>query len=392
MEIVRDFVERRLRTALSVGGVAAGILVLTIAGTLAEHFGAQFAGGVAYYRSTIRVTDDAGAYAAVMSTTKIAAIQAVPGVAAALPTITLLARPGSTSPIPLGPPDTIVYADARERPLTKLKTALATGRALDPAKQGEVVLGAGMAAELNVKVGQSIALPIQPRTSNPDFVNHPFKIVGILRRTGTLPDSTASIGLADAQILLQESLPSSFRDRVDPSTLVTSVTVYAKPGTDLDKLADRISTTVPGVVAARPSDVVRGYDQSAPFTTAAFLAGAVALLLGALVVLNAMIATGLERTREVGIKVALGARAWHVAAEHLVEAAAIGLAGAVAGLALGAGLAWLFDLAGRSIGMDVFLLTGRLARIALAAGLVAGLAAGVLPAVRAMRLDPDRAL
>ena len=392
MEIVRDFVERRLRTALSVGGVAAGILVLTVSGTLAEHFGAQFAGGVAYYGSTIRVTDDAGVYSGVMSTTRIAAIQAVPGVAVALPSITLMARPGSTSPIPLGPPDTVGFFDARERPYSRLKTAVASGRQLDPARQGEVVLGSGMAAELNVKVGDSIGLPLRPRVANPDFVNHPFKIVGVLRRTGTLPDSTASIGLIDAQMLLQESLPSSFRDRVDPSSLVSAVTVYGKPGTDLDRLAERISTTVPGVVAARPSDVVRGYDQSAPFTAAAVVAGGVAVVLGALVVLNAMTAAGLERTREVGLKMALGARTWHVAAEQLLEAAAIGLAGGLAGLAVGAGLAWLFDLAGRSIGMDVFLLTGRLARVAVAAGLVAGLAAGVLPAVRAAGLDPDRAL
>jgi putative ABC transport system permease protein len=392
MEIIRELVERRLRAALSVGGVAAGILVLTISGTLAEHFGAQFAGGVAYYGSVIRVTDDAGVYSGVMSSTRIPAIQAVPGVAVALPAITLMARPGSTSPIPLGPPDTVGFFDARERPYSKLKTAIATGRQLDPARQGEVVLGSGMAAELSVKVGETIGLPLKPRLANPDFVNHPFKVVGILRRTGTLPDSTASIGLIDAQMLLQESLPSSFRDRVDPSSLVSSITVYGKPGTDLDRLAEKISTTVPGVVAARPSDVVRGYDQSAQFTTAAVVAGAVAVVLGTLVVLSAMTAAGLDRTREVGLKLALGARAWHVAAEHLLEAAAIGLAGGLAGLALGAGLAWLFDLAGHSIGMDVFLLTGRLARIAIVAGLVAGLAAGVLPAIRAARLDPDRVL
>ena len=392
MEIVRDFARRRLRSSLMLGGVAAGVLVLTLSGTLAEHFAVQFAGGVAYYRSAIRVSDDAGGSAGVTSLTRLDAVQRVPGVAAALPSISLLARPGSPGIVPLGPPDTVGYTDPRERTYSKLRTALAAGRQLDPARQGEVVLGDGLAAQLGLRVGDTVDLPVKPRNANPDFVNHPFKVVGVLRRTGTLPDGTASIGLIDAQTLLAESLPASFRDRVDPSSLVTSITVFGRPGVDLDRLADRISTTVPGVAATRPSDVVRGYDQSTPFTAAAVVAAALALVFGALFVTTGMTASAVERAHEVALKLALGARRWHIAAEYLLEATAIGLLGGVAGFALGAGLAGLLDLAGRGIGMDVFLVTGGLARIALASGAVVGAAAGLAPALRAARVDPDAVL
>lgn len=392
MEILRELAERRLRTTLTVGGVVAGFLALTVTGALAEHFNAQFAGGVRYYSGSIQVADDAGGSAGVISLTKIDPIQRVPGVAVALPSITLLAKPGSLSSTPLGLPDTIGYADPRERAYSKLATTLASGRQLQANGQGEVVLGADVAGEFRIRVGDTIDLPVRPRNANPDFVNHSFKVVGVLRKTNTLPDAVASVGLLDAQMLLQESLPASFRDRVDPSSLASGITVYGKPGVDLDRLADRIDTTVPGVAATRPTDFVRGFDQSARFTAVAVGAGVLALAFGALFVVDAMRVAVIERRREIALKMAFGARAWHVVAEHLLEATAVGLAGGVIGFALGVGLSELLDLAGRSVSMDVFLVTDRLARIAIALAVALGLGAGVVPALRATRVDPDRAL
>jgi len=389
---VRGVVERKLRSALTIGGVAAGILALTLSGAMAEHFGAQFDGGVRYYRAAIQVADDAGSPAAVVSMTKIDQIQRVPGVAIALPSIQLLARPGSTSAVPLGLPDTIAYADPRETRYSGLPTKVAQGRQLQANRQGEVVLGADLAQELGAKVGDTLDLPVKPRGANPDFVNHPFKVVGVLRRTNTLPDATASVGLLDAQMLLQESLPASFRDRVDPSSLASGITVYGKPGVDLDALADKITATVPGIAAIRPTDYVRGFDQSGRFSAATIAIEALALLFGALVIGAAMQLAVVERAVEIGVKMALGARAWHVAAEYVVEATGIALIGGVLGIAIGLGLAQLLDLAGRSIGMDIFLVTFRVLRIALALTVLVGLAAGTAAALRVFRADPDAAL
>ena len=202
----------------------------------------------------------------------------------------------------------------------------------------------------------------------------------------------AAVGLLDAQLLLQESLPASFRDRVDPSSLASGILVYGKRGVNLDRLADLISAKVPGVTATRPSDFVRGYDQSARFTAVAVGTAVLALLFGSLFVTHAMLLAGVERAGETGLKMLLGARAWHIAAEYLLEATLLGLVGGVAGFALGDGLAQLLDLAGRTIGMDVFLVTGRLAGIALVAATALGAAAGIVPAVRAAGRDPDLAL
>jgi len=392
VEIIRSFVERRVRTSLAIGGVVVGVLALTLTGALAEHFDAQTAGGVAYYRTSIQVADSAGTYAGVISLTKVDPIQKLPGVAAALPTITLLARPGTTITTPLGLPDTIEYTDPAAARLSPLKTTLAAGKPLDPKHQGDVVLGADLATEFKVKVGDSIDLPVRPVDANPDFVNHAFHVIGVLRRTNTLPDAIASIGLLDAQTLLQESLPASFRDRVDPSSLASGITVYGKPGTDLDKLADQINTKVSGVSATRPSDYVRGFDQSARFDAIAIVAGGLTVLLAGLVLLDTMLMAVAERAHEIALKGLMGARMWHVVAEHVLEAFLLGLIGGALGYGLGAGLSYLLDLSGRSIGMDVFLLTPRLAKIALGLTVGIGLAAGVVPALRAVRVDPGRAL
>jgi putative ABC transport system permease protein len=392
VEILRGLVERRLRTSLTIGGIVLGICALTLIGAMAEHFDAQLNGGVRYYGSNIQVADAAGSSAGVISLGKIDPIQRVPGVAVALPSIGILAKPGSATGAPLGLPDTVGYADPRERGYSKLGTAIAAGRQLQPNRQGEVVLGSDLAKEFRTAVGDTLDLPVRPRNPNPDFVNHPFKVVGILRRTNTLPDATASVGLLDAQMLLQESLPASFRDRVDPSSLASGITVYGRPGADLDRLADRINSSVPGVLATRPTDFVRGFDQGARLTAIAVGTALVALLFGALCLTDSMLIAVIQRAREIGLKMTLGAHAWHIAAEHVLEATAIGLAGGSIGLALGAGLAALLDLAGRGVSMDIFLVTGGLVRTVLGLAAAMGAVAGIVPALRAARIDPDLAL
>jgi putative ABC transport system permease protein len=89
---------------------------------------------------------------------------------------------------------------------------------------------------------------------------------------------------------------------------------------------------------------------------------------------------------------AFGARAWHITVEYLLEAIFIGLVGGLTGFALGVGLAQLLDVAGRAVGMDVFLITDRLAKVALLLATALGVLAGTVPALRAAKIDPDLAI
>ncbi|MBL8958730.1 MAG: FtsX-like permease family protein, partial [Gemmatimonadetes bacterium] len=95
-----------------------------------------------------------------------------------------------------------------------------------------------------------------------------------------------------------------------------------------------------------------------------------------------------ERTREIGVRKALGATAGTIRWQFLVEAATLTSVGALIGLAIGAGLAWLI----RTSSPIPAALPPSIVATALLASAITGVAFGMVPALRASRLDPVDAL
>jgi putative ABC transport system permease protein len=115
---------------------------------------------------------------------------------------------------------------------------------------------------------------------------------------------------------------------------------------------------------------------------------AISLLVGGIGIMNVMLTTVTERTREIGIRMAVGAKPHHILAQFLVEALSLSILGGAAGVA--AGLAAARWLGGR-FEWPVLVQPG-IVLIALGFSAMVGVGFGLYPAHRASRLDPIEAL
>jgi len=113
----------------------------------------------------------------------------------------------------------------------------------------------------------------------------------------------------------------------------------------------------------------------------------IALVVGAIVIMNIMLVSVTERTKEIGIRKSLGARQVDILKQFLVEAVTM----ATIGGAVGIFLAWLVGLIVTQLIFPTYLSIWAIAG-ALAASGIAGVASGLFPAWRAARLDPIEAL
>jgi putative ABC transport system permease protein len=115
---------------------------------------------------------------------------------------------------------------------------------------------------------------------------------------------------------------------------------------------------------------------------------AIGIVVGGVVIMNIMLMSVTERTREIGIRMAVGASRGDIRKQFLAESVAVSALGGMMGLALGAGLAWLVAaLSPLPARVTPWSIT-----VALALGAGVGVLFGVYPAARAAQLDPIDAL
>jgi putative ABC transport system permease protein len=128
------------------------------------------------------------------------------------------------------------------------------------------------------------------------------------------------------------------------------------------------------------------------FIAIAISSAVIAVVVGGLSILNTMMMSVSERTREIGLKKALGASNIDILKEFIAEAGIIGTIGGIAGLAFGNLIIYMLNRTIFSRGILVFDITSRLVGFVFLFSIVLGILAGFFPALAASKRKPVEAL
>ena len=219
----------------------------------------------------------------------------------------------------------------------------------------------------------------------------PFRVVGVSRPQGSMfgmsQDEFAIIPLGAFQRLfgsrssLQLRVRPQDSDRVDAAISDTTVAL---------RIERRLKATEDDNFGVLTSDTALSLYNQATAGIYAVLVGVVglALLVAGIVIMNIMLMAVSERTKEIGLRKALGARRQDILSQMLAESVALSLMGGIAGTALGAGAAMLLD---RFAPVPASVQPWSVI-LALTLTAVVGLFFGLYPAARAAALDPIDAL
>ncbi len=225
-----------------------------------------------------------------------------------------------------------------------------------------------------------------------------LSVVGVLAPTGAAGDSFqgVAVGSTAREIYLPVTTALRKFDRDPLESPLSELVVHLKPGSSPGKTAALVSgllLQLHGGVTDFDLVVPEALLEQSRRTQRLFnivmgcIAG-ISLLVGGIGIMNIMLATVLERTREIGIRRAIGARRADIKLQFVVEAFALSLVGGLAGILAGVLIARV--VAASAGWPTVVTLWSLLLSTGVSAGV--GLASGIYPAVRAASLHPIEAL
>lgn len=254
------------------------------------------------------------------------------------------------------------------------------GRKLQTADENAVMLGLMLAKNLDKQVGDHV-----------DIEGTHMEVVGIYQGGTMFEDSIAVLPLATLQrVMTREGL-------------VTSFVIHVEGNGDKKAILDRLQEEIPSLVDERG----RNYNASALSTRdhiqshlelrvvkgMAWSTSAIALFIGVIGMLNTMMISVFERTREIGTLRAVGWKRSRVVRMILTEALLLSVAGAVMGLLLSLGLTWFLSQVPSASNLILpSHVTPSLASKALALAIASGVLGAIYPAYLATRLQPTEAL
>ncbi len=371
---------RKARTFLTVFGIVVGIFALTVLGGLSARLTQQVNGAKSWFTNSISVVPSGGSLFGgenmFFTLDKVDEIQRVPGVKEAVAGIGLFVKDSQN--FSFGAPDLIVGLETAGAQDLLKQLNVDEGRSLQSGDKGVVLLGSTLAEKLNGKVGGTVSLRGQE-----------FEVIGILQPTLSAPDTFAFVAYEDALSLFYAANP--FIKQTEP--IASNVYVTWELGTDPEALAKDIESQVSGVRVISPSEAEKQISQfSLIFNAILFGIAFIALIVGGLSIINTMVMSVSERTREIGLKRAIGAETNTILGEYLLESAMIGFLGGLIGMGLGVLAIFFLNNATSSSNVTVFTVSLTVVIGPVIFATILGTLAGIFPALRAARLKPVESL
>ena len=259
-----------------------------------------------------------------------------------------------------------------------------------------IVLGANVATNLygtDEPVGQTLKISVGGR------VGENFKVIGVTQIKGSAgfgdDDNLVFIPLTTMeQRVFSEQTTRRLRNVTVINVQVASTALSDRAVADVGNLLrDRHRVSSDDFTITTESDILRIFAQvTSLFTWLLAAIAGISLLVGGIDIMNIMLVSVTERTREIGIRRAIGARRQDILLQFLVEAIIVSLVGGAMGIALGFGIAYaLAQVPVQGQYLDT-VVSASSVMLSFGVAALVGLFFGFFPAMRAARLHPIEAL
>jgi len=424
MEIFRNMWRRKFRTTLTIFGIVIGIFAFTVMGSMALKLNKMIDGGKKYITGQITIAPKGADYMSgttgMLPVDLLNKIKDVEGVEAVEGGVSLmLDEPdpdNPTSGVSFGEPASIYSTDPNSGFVNKnwQTMDMKDGKLIDKTSdKDDISIGINVATDKDWEVGERVTIR-----------GKEFDVVGIFEKTMTGPDQYVFMNAGIARELFVEQNPflKSLRQKSDEAAQIserelsmlsqstrqqiidaksfkvedvsTSASISWKDGADAEEVVSRIKEQFKDdVVVYSPKEMGELIDKASATMNAIILGSALlALIVGLFSIVNTMVMSISERTKEIGIKKAIGASPRSIALEYTMEAGIIGLIGGAIGMGLGALTAVLINSKMAEKGAEIFLIEPGFLIAVMIFSFVVGVVAGVIPAVRASKLKVVEAI
>lgn len=412
--IINDIFRSKVRSFLTILGVAIGIYAMVVMGALAENLNNMVDSAKNYMGGVIHVvtkTNKKGQNPGVSAET-LKKIRSIPEVKSLSPFLILLLDGFDLEKRPLtfftpqftvgGIENLEILKSGRQR------IKLLQGRWLNEKDTYQALVNQRLFRKRNLKLGGFVTIRKKKYTvvgliSLPNIPAAPDAFIPYERLKEDFQEPSTEY----AQKLIEKYLPKGTPLMFDTTRLAKQIVgglhgryypYYAIPweGVDPEVVVEKIHKIAPEVAAIPPKKLIQEVENAMMlFTLIMLCIGFISSVVAGLLIINTLVMSILERKKEIGIKMAIGASKAQIIGEFIGESAVIGVIGGLIGITGGlisilVANPWIIEK--METGQPLFMITPRLVLGSFLFALVLSCLAGIYPAYRASTLDPVETL